>query len=74
MAHLLLIEGNPALIPRQLRRAFPTPVNHVDVAHNGAHNDDLNDVVRQPSAAKRTPLLPEARARNRPRLLFSSGR
>jgi DNA-binding NtrC family response regulator len=36
MAHLLLIDDDPGLIPEQVRQAFPTPSHHVDVAATGA--------------------------------------
>ena len=36
MAHLLLIDDDPALIPEQVRQAFPAPANRVDIAENGA--------------------------------------
>ncbi|MBY0522041.1 MAG: sigma-54 dependent transcriptional regulator [Gemmataceae bacterium] len=36
MAHLLLIDDDPALVPRLLRRAFPTPAHQIDVASTGA--------------------------------------
>ena len=36
MAHLLLIDDDPALIPKQMRQAFPAPENRVEVARNGA--------------------------------------
>src|SRR5262245_19480598 len=32
MAHLLLIDDDPALIPRQVRQAFPAPAHRVEVA------------------------------------------
>lgn len=35
MAHLLLIDDDPALIPKQLRQAFPIPTFHVEVKHTG---------------------------------------
>jgi DNA-binding NtrC family response regulator len=34
-AHLLLINDEPALLPEQLRRAFPGPMHRVQVAKNG---------------------------------------
>src|SRR6266850_7553317 len=36
MAHLLLIDDDPAVIPEQVRQAFPRPANRVDVASTGA--------------------------------------
>src|SRR5215510_1076148 len=36
MAHLLLIDDNPALIPGQVRQAFPAPAHRVEVAATGA--------------------------------------
>jgi two-component system nitrogen regulation response regulator GlnG len=36
MAHLLLIDDDPAVIPEQVRRAFPRPAHRVDVASTGA--------------------------------------
>jgi DNA-binding NtrC family response regulator len=36
MAHLLLIDDNPALIPGQVRQAFPPPANRVEVAATGS--------------------------------------
>src|ERR1700692_2945127 len=36
MAHLLLIDDNPALIPGQVRQAFPAPAHRVEVAGTGA--------------------------------------
>ncbi|MDB5310447.1 MAG: response regulator with CheY-like receiver, AAA-type ATPase, and DNA-binding domain [Gemmataceae bacterium] len=36
MAHLLLIDDDPALIPRQMRQAFPAPAYRVEVARTGA--------------------------------------
>jgi len=36
MAQLLLIDDNPALIPGQVRQAFPAPAHRVEVAATGA--------------------------------------
>jgi two-component system nitrogen regulation response regulator GlnG len=36
MAHLLLIDDDPALIPKQVRQAFPAPLHRVEVATSGA--------------------------------------
>ncbi len=36
MAHLLLIDDDPALVPKQVRQAFPPPSHTVEVAHTGA--------------------------------------
>jgi two-component system response regulator AtoC len=36
MSHLLLIDDDPALIPKQMRRAFPAPAHRVEVAATGA--------------------------------------
>ena len=36
MAHLLLIDDDPALIPEQVRQAFPAPQRRVEVAGTGA--------------------------------------
>ena len=35
MAHLLLIDDDPALIPKQVRQAFPAPLHRVEVATSG---------------------------------------
>src|SRR5450432_1863710 len=35
MAHLLLIDDDPGLIPEQVRQAFPTPSHRVEVAATG---------------------------------------
>src|SRR5438132_6848859 len=36
MAHVLLIDDDPALIPEQVRQAFPAPSHRVEVAGTGA--------------------------------------
>ena len=36
MAHLLLIDDDPALISQQIRQAFAAPLHTVEVAHTGA--------------------------------------
>src|SRR5215471_6420244 len=36
MAQLLLIDDNPAMIPGQVRQAFPAPAHRVEVAATGA--------------------------------------
>src|SRR2546421_12899735 len=36
MAHLLLIDDDPAVIPEQVRQTFPRPANRVEVAGTGA--------------------------------------
>ena len=36
MAHFLLIDDDPALIPKQVRQAFPAPTHRVEVARTGA--------------------------------------
>src|SRR5438477_6525911 len=36
MAHLLLIDDDPDLVPDQVRRAFPAPAHRVEVAGTGA--------------------------------------
>src|SRR5262245_54772402 len=36
MAHLLLIDDDPAVIPEQVRQAFPAPRHRVEVAGTGA--------------------------------------
>jgi DNA-binding NtrC family response regulator len=36
MAYLLLIDDDPALLPGQVRQAFPAPVHRVEVAASGA--------------------------------------
>jgi DNA-binding NtrC family response regulator len=35
MAHLLLIDDDPALIPEQVRQTFPAPGHRVDIVENG---------------------------------------
>ena len=36
MSHLLLIDDDPALVPRQVRQAFPAPSHRVEVVETGA--------------------------------------
>src|SRR5438445_4269648 len=36
MAHVLLIDDDPALVPEQVRQAFPAPRDRVEVAGTGA--------------------------------------
>jgi two-component system response regulator AtoC len=40
MAHVLLIDDDPALVPKQVRQAFPAPLNRVEVARTGAEGVD----------------------------------
>jgi two-component system, NtrC family, response regulator AtoC len=46
MAHLLLIDDDPVLVPEQVRQAFPSPAHRVDVATTGA--DGLKIVITRP--------------------------
>jgi two-component system nitrogen regulation response regulator GlnG len=46
MAHLLLIDDDPALIEEQVRQAFPAPAHRVEVAGTGAAG--LDDVRADP--------------------------
>src|SRR5215469_14150310 len=46
MAHLLLIDDDPALMPGQLRQAFPAPEYRVEVAVTGA--EGLERVIAEP--------------------------
>jgi two-component system nitrogen regulation response regulator GlnG len=46
MAHLLLIDDDPGLIPEQVRQAFPAPRDRVEVAGTGA--EGLERVRTQP--------------------------
>jgi two-component system nitrogen regulation response regulator GlnG len=50
MAHLLLIDDDSALVPEQVRQAFPAPTHRVEVANTGALGlahvrSELPDVV-----------------------------
>ena len=36
MAHLLLVDDDPSLVPEQVRQAFPAPSHRVEVAASGA--------------------------------------
>src|SRR5262245_52713018 len=36
VAHLLLIDDDPVLVPEQVRQAFPSPKHRVDLATTGA--------------------------------------
>jgi DNA-binding NtrC family response regulator len=46
MAHLLLIDDDPAIVPNQVRQVFPPPSYTVEVAHTGA--EGLQRVQDQP--------------------------
>ena len=46
MAHLLLIDDDPALMPGQVRESFPTPEHRVEVAATGA--EGLDRVIAEP--------------------------
>ena len=35
MAHLLLIDDDPDLLPDQVRQVFPAPAHGVEIAHTG---------------------------------------
>ena len=50
MAHILLIDDDPALIPKQVRLAFPAPTHRVEVAGTGSEGlrlvqDDPPDAI-----------------------------
>src|SRR5438309_8923353 len=46
MAHLLLIDDDPAMVPEQVRHAFPAPAHRVEVAGTGA--EGLQRIGAQP--------------------------
>jgi two-component system nitrogen regulation response regulator GlnG len=46
MAHVLLIDDDPVMIPEQVRHAFPAPAFHVEIAPDGASG--LAQVRREP--------------------------
>jgi DNA-binding NtrC family response regulator len=46
MANILLIDDDPALVPKQVRLAFPAPTHRVEVARTGA--EGLDRVVAEP--------------------------
>jgi two-component system response regulator AtoC len=46
MAHLLLIDDDPAIIPRQVRQAFPPPDHQVEIATTGT--DGIERVRKTP--------------------------
>src|SRR5438477_12852506 len=46
MAHLLLIDDDPAMVPEQVRHAFPAPEHRVEVAGTGA--EGLQRIGAQP--------------------------
>src|SRR5438105_12511005 len=46
MAHLLLIDDDPAHVPGQVRQAFPAPTHRVEVAGTGARG--LERVAAEP--------------------------
>jgi DNA-binding response OmpR family regulator len=49
MAHLLLIDDDPALMPGQVRQSFPAPAHGVEVAATGA--EGLDRVIAEPRDA-----------------------
>src|SRR5262245_35843934 len=58
MAHLLLIDDDPALAPGQVRQAFPAPAHRVEVAATGA--DGLGRIgARPPDVILLDLLLPD---------------
>ena len=46
MAHLLLIDDDPALMPKQMRQAFPAPDHRVEVARTGAEGSSASGPSR----------------------------
>ena len=46
MAYLLLIDDDPAVIPKQVRQAFPAPLHKVEVVRTGA--DGLDRMRAEP--------------------------
>src|SRR5258707_13025868 len=58
MAHVLLIDDDPALIPKQVQHAFPSPFHTVDVARTGS--DGLDRVrARRPDVVLLDLRLPD---------------
>ncbi|SIO62386.1 two-component system, NtrC family, nitrogen regulation response regulator GlnG [Singulisphaera sp. GP187] len=58
MARLLLVDDEPALVPTQVRQAFPAPEHHVEVARTGA--DGLTRIrVRPPDVVLLDLRLPD---------------
>ena len=40
MAHLLLIDGDPGLLPKNVRHVFPAPAHRVETAYSGAEGSE----------------------------------